>query len=601
MGIESMIERPTLEFTRYLDVLRDKLIAAYDKPLPNSDPIASYRYLRRRAEVLTQGSQQRPLVRMQDRNLSHISRIGNEISCRTEEIATDAGEAAVVIRGGDYLADFVKRIRVEEDLHLSVDPNALAPTWRTRWGGKITTVNAKRDSRGVHTVELIATSNRAHQRHTLIAANPVTPPELQLPKMWFVPANARTGCAFTLAVQHARLFLPLLQIPTNILNPGAWLDVHLGNFSPLNWPQQVAFVNPLTDQSRTSLVAGTWTDFHSATMDILRDAGCVARSYTFFTEDEDNPHEELEALVGKDMAAVARPQRNSVIHAFHDFSGHEGYTGTAVDGVINLFASTADNLISQTVIRLDEDGDGEPDPTIAKALGIAPKPPWVCYREGQHSGIIESNISYHKGPVKTIMTGGKSPKIVNDLQTFAIRFGLAQLEQVIPLGPGGAYQQPLTSGLDNLYQNQLDNSAFAYMRFTDPVRALITGDLAWQEHFERGGGVAYVISGVLTLRVGWYKKRAYRSFKVSVRNGRPFVYGHDFDLAHRVMFEQDKVFYVDQVSASRFEYDRNTPITWSFSIGDDTKDDDPLTQGIRALQAFGALVGMFLGEGTIFG
>ncbi|CAN5208201.1 hypothetical protein BH11ACT6_BH11ACT6_03670 [soil metagenome] len=599
MGLESIVERPTLEFTRYMDVMRDKLIDAYAKPDP-SNPVATYRYLRRRSDMLTESAQQHPLIRLQDRDLRHKARIGSEMSCRTEEIATDVGEAAVVLRGGDYLSDFVKRIRVEEDLHLSVDPIATKPSWRTRWGGKITTVNAKRDINGVHTVELIARSNREHQKHTLIAANPIMPPELQLPKMWFVPANARTGCALTLAVNHARLFLPVLQIPTNILNPGAWLDVDLGNFSPLNWPQQIQFVNPFTDRSRLSLVAGTWTDFHSATMDVLKDAGCISRVYTFFTEDEDNPHDELEALVGKDVAALARPQRNCVIHSFQDLSGHEGITGTAVDGAINLFAKTADNLISETVIRIDRDGDGEADPIIQQAFGIAPKKPWVCFREGQHSGIVESNVSYHKGPVKTIMTGGKSPKIVNDLITFGIRFGLAQLEQIIPL-PGTAYQQPMTSGLDNLYQEQLSDTAFAYMRFTDPLRALFTGDLAWQEDFERGGGVAYVISGVLTLRVGWYKKRAYRAFKVTVRNGRPYVYGHDFDLGHRVMFEQDYVFHVDQVAAARYEYDRNTPVSWSFSIGDDTKDDDPFLQGIRALQAGMSLLGMFLGEGTIFG
>jgi hypothetical protein len=47
-----------------------------------------------------------------------------------------------------------------------------------------------------------------------------------------------------------------------------------------------------------------------------------------------------------------------------------------------------------------------------------PKPPWAIYRDGQYSGIIESNYTQHKGPVKTVMTGGKSPKLVNDIQTF---------------------------------------------------------------------------------------------------------------------------------------------------------------------------------------
>ncbi|MGH3956481.1 MAG: hypothetical protein ACRDTI_20845 [Mycobacterium sp.] len=593
---------PPLEFTKNLGGLfQDKIIGAVSKPLPINDPISSYRYLRRRGEMFTEAGKQRPLVRMQDENLDQIARIGNEISCTTEEIAYDSGGSSVVIRGGDYLADFVKNVqRIETDLHLSVDPIATNPSWRTRWGGKITNVIAKRDSSGIHTVELQATHQREHLKNILIAANPVFPPELQLPKMWFVPANFRTAASFTLNVQLARLFFPVLNVLTNIANPGAWLDESFSAFNPLYWPQQVAFVNPVLDQSQTSLVAGAWTDFHSATLDQARDAGVIIRSYTFFTEDEDNPHTELEGLVGNDLASLTRPRRNCVVHSFQDLSGHEGPTGTAADGFINLWASTADNLITNTVLRVDEDHDGLPDPVFQKLFGVAPKKPFVKYLEGQHSGIIESQVSMHKGPVKTIMTGSRSPSIVNQAQTFGIRFGLAQLEQCINYGMG-AYQQPLTSGLDNLYQGQLDNTLLAWQRFTDPERALFTGDLAWQEHFERGGGTAYTISGVLTLRVGWYKKRAYRSFKVSVRNGAPYVYGVDMDLGHRALFEQDHIFYVEQISASRYNYDRKTPVTYSFSIGDDSRDSDPFLQGLRALQAVYSLAGMFLGEGTIFG
>ena len=84
-------------------------------------------------------------------------------------------------------------------------------------------------------------------------------------------------------------------------------------------------------------------------------------------------------------------------------------------------------------------------------------------------------------------------------------------------------------------------------------------------------------------------------------DGRPWVFGRDYDLGHRVIFEQDHIYHVDQVAATRYEYDRNSPIRRTNSIGDDTKDDDPFTQGIRSLQAAMSLLGMFLGEGTIFG
>jgi hypothetical protein len=43
----------------------------------------------------------------------------------------------------------------------------------------------------------------------------------------------------------------------------------------------------------------------------------------------------------------------------------------------------------------------------------------------------------------------------------------------------------------------------------------------------------------------------------------------DFVLDDRIWFEQDGIIYVDQVSAIRYEYDRQKPITWSVSVGDD--------------------------------
>jgi hypothetical protein len=507
----------------------------------------------------------------------------------------------VVIRGGDYLGDFVRNaVRIEEDLHLSVDPIATAPSWKTRWGGKIKTINIKRDSSGIHTVELVATSNREHLKTTLIGSTPLFPPEVQPIKMWFLPANCRTACAVTLWIQFLRAFDPIASIPTNIFNPGGWINP-LGpdavlNLLPTYWPLQVQFVNPLLDQSRTSLLTGAWTDFHSSTLDMLKDAGVCARAYTYFTDDIDNPHPELEAVVGKEAADLARPQRNCVVVAFEDHSGYSGPTGTAADGVINLFASTLDDLITETVFPVDENDDGEVDPVFRKLFGVAPPPPWAIYRDGQESGIIESGYFQHKGPVKTTMTGSKSPKLVNDLQTFAIRYAISQLAQVI-LGQ----EAPAVEGLDNLYQGQLDNILFAWQRYTNPLRALRTGDLGYLERIERGSGTAYTLASVLTLRAGDYKTKPYRSFKTSIRNSAPYIIGYDILLDDRVGFEQDGILYVDQVTAIKYEYDRSKPITYTVSVGDDSKEDDPFAQGIRALQAVASIAGAILGQDTLFG
>jgi hypothetical protein len=496
-------------------------------------------------------------------------------------------------------------VRIDEDLHLSIDPFPTKPNWRTRWGGKITTINVKRDIEGVHTVELIASANREHLKTTLVGSNPVFPPEVQVPKMWMLPANIRTGCAITLFINWARQLFPALSIPTNFMNPAGWINPlnpdALLNLNPLAWPMQVQFVNPVFDQSRTSLLVGAWNDFHTVTHDALKDAGCTARVYTWFTEDEDTPHPELEALVGTQLASLARPQRNCIVAAFEDHSGYAGPTGTFVDGPINLIATTLDDLVTTIVFPVDSDDDGEIDPVFRKLFLVAPKKPDVGYRDGQHSGIIESSYNQHKGPVKTTMVYGPSPKIVNDLQTFGIRYAISQIAQVISGGPpGGAYELPAVEGLDNLYQGQLDNILLTGERFTNPIRALYTGDLGYLEHRKEGGGTAYTISGILGLRVGDWEKRAYRSFKTSIRNGAPHIVLQDFNLDDRIWFEQDGIIYVDQVSAIKYEYDRTKPITWSMSVGDDAKDRDPFAQGIKTLQAIYSIMTMVVGEGWLF-
>ena len=545
---------------------------------------------------------------MQDKNYSQLATVGQEMSCRFEEIAADSGEAGVVIRGGDYLGDFVRNaVRIDEDLHLSIDPIGTQPDWKTRWGGKITNIDLKRDSRGIHTVELIATSNREHLKTTLVGATPFFPPEIQPIRMWMLPANIRTACAITFFVNIARLFFPPLSIATNLFNPFGWINPFgpdaIANLDPLAWPLQCQFVNFLTDQSRTSLLTAAWTNFHDVTVDPLKDAGCCARVYTWFTDDATGPHPELEALVGKDLAGLARPHRNCLIAAFEDHSGADGPTGTALDGPINLVAKTLDDLITSTVAPVDVNEDGEPDPLFQKLFGTAPKPPWVIYRDGQNSGIIESAYHQHKGPTRTTMTGGRSPRIVNDLQTFGIKYGLSQISENIQTYIGTqvtGLENVGSPGLEELYTGQLDNMLFAWERYTNPFRALASGDFAYQEWLEHPGSSAYTVSGIINLRLGDFKKRAFRAFKTSIRNGMPYIINYDFFLYDRVGFEQDGILYVDQVSAIKYEYDRRTPITYTVSVGDTAKDQDPFGQGIKALQALYTIASMAVGEGWLF-
>jgi hypothetical protein len=630
------------------------VIGANGCPDPVINPMGALQYLQNRRSVIQGCANQKPQIRLADKNLTLLTDLTDEISCEVEELMGDSGACKVVIKYAHWLEDFlINGLTINEDLHILVDPIPSHPAvqgipqdWQIRWGGKCKEISAEFNEKGEQTITFVALSHREHTKRLLFGANPFFPPEVQLPKMWIIPGPLRTISFITGFINLARIFLPGLSAITNIFNPAAWfnplnLDA-VENVNPLAWPIQVQFVDPILDHSMWTVLAATWTDWHSTMADLLANAGCIMRGYTWLTTDATSPHPELAQLFAKsdlksvfgvntnaEAAAIsgnvggvldtfARPLRNCVVIAFLDKSGITGPTGTALDGLLELIGVTLDDLITSIIFdtQTGETIDGEPvinasdvTPLFQTLLGVRTVPPKVIYRDGQFTGMRERKVNMHKGPPKTMMTGGRSPTIVNELQTFGIKYALSELSDVITLnagvliaGPGNFSQQiPGTPGLDSLYQGQLDNVLLAWERYTDPLRALWTGEVAYQEYIERGSSSAYTLAGFVNLAEGHWKTRAFYGFESVAVNGQPWVYGIDYVLGDQLGFEMDSVIYVDQLAAVKFKYDRTAPIFLNISIGDDKDKKDPVMQGLRILQGVYALVGAFLGEGTIFG
>jgi hypothetical protein len=393
----------------------------------------------------------------------------------------------------------------------------------------------------------------------------------------------------------------------------------------------VAFIDTITDQSRWTAIGANWQqNWHDAFKDLLSDAGCFMRVYTYLTTDEDSPHTQLVPLV---PIGAATPSRNCVIFSFENKSGVTGPTGTLFDGLLDLVAVTLDDLITPIAIDLSNgqtfdpgailNGESVYDASgigqtymIESLLGLVPAPPQVIWWDGVYNGVLTSDLFWHKGSVKTIMVGSKSPVLVNEAQTFAIKYGLAELSQVLyagnPIyagdavggGPGGqmnTLQVPLTSGLDALYQGQLDDVLFAWERFTDPIRAFLSGDVAWQEHFQKGStGTAYTLAGILDLRVGDWNTRAYGTFRATTYDGHPWVADYDYYIGDRVGFEQNGIIWADNVYKIKREWDWEKPLEVEVTVGEDKQKKDPFGAAFRTLATLYNFVGNLAGEGTIF-
>jgi hypothetical protein len=641
--LEGQLQQQVFGFSSWVNNILPP-VGAPNVPDPVTEPGSCFTYLHGISDTAVASGFQRPLVRVTDGNLDVMTELEGEISCTMEDLANETGKVTIKILFDNWLVDWMtNKTRMVSDLNLIIDPIPTEQDWRTRWGGKITEIHVKKDEKGIHSIELTALHFREHAKRLLVAANPIFPPEIQLPRMWVLPGPLRTILFITAFINLARLFMPGFSTLTNIANPAAWLsplgpDAAL-NFLPTHWPIQPVFVNPGLDQSRWTTIGATWTTWHESFKDVLADAGCQMRFYTYLKTDKDSPNTELVDMLAAGSDAMARlgfdthqtrdaitascaPQRNAICCAFENVSGVTGPTGTAGDGLLNVVAVTLDDLITPVAVDLRtgqtfDPGlmlNGEP---VYEATGIdrtyffeklnmvAPDPPRVIWWDGQWNGMINTDLTWHKGTVKTIMTGSKSPTIVNEAQTFAIRYSLAQLSAVLNwwlgIGTGGQQQVPGSPGLDNLYQGQLDNTLLAWERFTDPIRALYAGDMAWQEHFEKGSGTAYTLASILTLRSGNWKTRAFAAFKAQPMDGKPWIAHRDYKVGERVGFEQNGIIYVDNVIGIKKEWDWSKALTTTVTIGEDRNKEDPFNAAFKTMAHMYSFIGQIAGEGTLFG
>lgn len=601
-------------------------------PDPVSQPAQCATYLNGVRSVVEHNKEVRPLIRIWDADLNVNAQVTGELNCSVEELADDTGSCEVEILYDNWLMDWItNQTMLIADLNLTIDYRPTNPSYLTRWGGKIIEIHVGKDAEGKATIKLKALSNYEHAKRLLVAANPILPPEVQLPRMWILPGPACTVCAITAFVNLGRLFEIGWSQIDNVFNPFAWIQGT--SILPTQWPIQVAFLNPITDQSRWTILGATWTaTWHEAFKDILSGAGCFMKVYTYLTTDQDNPNHQLNSALAQAGANAGggdlfgNPLRNCVIFSFENKSGITGPTGTLLDGLLSLVAVTLDDLITPLAIDLNtgdtfdpgqilngetvEDASGIGQTYLIEQLfGVAPAPPNVIWWDGTFNGLLNTDCFLHKGSVKTIMVGGHSPVLVNQAQTFGIKYGLAELSYLIylgnPTGPDGAQwggmMTPGTPGLDALYQGQLNDVLFAWERFTDPIRAFYAGDLAYQEHFQKGtSGTAYTLAGILDLRVGDWNTRAYGTFKAQTYDGFPWVADYDYFLGDRVGFEQNGIIWVDNVYKMKREWDWEKPLVVEVTVGEDKSKGDPFMAAFKTMAMLYGFLSNLAGEGTIF-
>ena len=539
----------------------------------------------------------KPLIRLWDKEHQLIARIELPETWDCEEIAHDNGTAHIEIAGkdNDWLREIIcYKTRPAEDLHITIDPDPAKPhDWRNRWGGKVESIVDEETPGKPAVTTLNCVSNRIHLRHIMLAAAPVLPHAVQVPKMFLWGGPCVTAASTAVMINLFRIYTlnGFWPLPRNIFDPMSWIS----NINPLNWPVQVMPVNPLLDQSRWCTFGSRWKDAETVLTPVMKDCGVICHAYTWLPGDP-APYAHV---FGDALGELLKPTRACVILSFEDQSGVTGPTGTAVDGLVNLFAVTADDLFTETLLNLDADGDGETDPFIRKILGVAPARPPFVFRDTGYGGVSKRTMVIHKSKAVTIVVGGRSPQWVNQAITWAIRYGLSQIASAVTSVSGAPAQVIGSEGLDNLYQGQLDDTLLAFMPFVDPKRSAAVGSYARNEHFESPGGSAFTLSSVQTARQGWWNTRPYTAMKFDI-DDTLYRIGEDIRLGSRVSAERKGIIYTDQIMAIKRRGDRDNSSRPLISFGDDSREEDPVAQGFTAISNVANFAAMLAGSGSMF-
>lgn len=490
-----------------------------------------------------------PRIVLWDKEWEHSIPLFGVVAASFEERLNDTGEGIVTVFGKHKIREWViEELGVYEDLHITVDMAG------KRWSGKAATITDREGDDGIEYIDLKFLHEYEHVKKIICYCNPLLPAELQYPKIFAFAGPSVFGIKTLFFLNLLRRFLPLWALPEDIFNPASWLE----NLNPDNWPIVVMPGNFLTDTSMWSVLSTRFGNAHDVIAPTLSDAGLQV-VVTRWLPGDPQP--------APDHMHLTKP---TLILDVVDKSGYVGPTGTVVDGLLHFVKDVAEDLINDVVTELTEVENPE-EYSLPGFMGTTKKP-WVAWRNAQRTGrtgIRSWESTVHKALAGAVVTGGHSPDWVNA--------GLKLLANAILGYIGAIFGNPgLALGI---FDSQIEDVVLAFHRVANPIRQAKMGirGPGYGEYWESTGGTGFSLSALQAIRTGFDRTKAYRSYKVSVRNGAPYWVGRHFDTGDRVAAEVGKRgnYYIDHVYALKGSFTRTEDWTWDISIGDDRAEEEP--------------------------
>lgn len=512
----------------------------------------------------------RPTVWLYDKEWQNPRLLVGEIEMSFEDLLNDSGEGLTKLYGNNAVADWLlDELELEEDVHIVVQMAG------KRWSGKAVEITDEGTEDGREYLTISWIHEFEHVKHIVCYCNPLLLAELQWPKLYAYAGPSATGVRTLAFLNLMRRFAPLWALPENLFDPASWL----ANLNPDNWPIVVMPGNVLEDTSMWCVLSTRFGMLYDVVKPTLQDCGLKLVVTRWLPGD---------AQPAPDHFILTKP---TLLIDVKDISGFVGITGTAIDGALRFVASVAEDLINETVEQVTI--PTPPEYGQPGFRGTITSSPWVLWRNAHRTGktgISSWRRTTRKASAGAIVTGGHSPDWVNTGLKLLINAALGYIGLIFG-NPG------LVLGV---FDSQVEDVVLAFHRVANPVRQNAMGirGPSFGEHFESTGGTGFSLSALQAIRAGFWRTRAFRSYRFSVINGAPYWVGEHFDTGDRVSAEVGRInpkIHTDHCTAIKYSHSRTQDPKFTVSIGQDNDEQMPgamLARQIEQVRGIAQAIGV---------
>lgn len=514
-----------------------------------------------------------PVVRLWDGEMRLQHLVQAEYSASFDTIDGDTGPYEIRHPFdhpvGEWLYDEYGRMQRGEKRNINITVDYCG----ARLGGLLEYVELETDDAGDQVVTARFSSDYERLKWYSVWSNPWLPEWVQWPQVFVLPGPTPWVLSTTLDLQLQRERNSTWAVPDDPMDPAQRTNLDQSTWSMVVKP--VSFMDSMSSGALWGLAISRFKNFHDLAKALMQD-GEITPVLRRYLDGDPEPW------------PGANLRHGTLVVSFEEKSGRYS-TGTATggsvwDGLIHTITSFAGDFIDSTVSLLD-------DVTIPVEYyqpgykGTQKELPYVVWRDGEETGI--ESYRFRKTPSKGIqvVTGGHSMPGVNEAIRAAIRMA-GDLTAMIPGVP------PMGGAAEAILAPLFVDALFAWMVARSGARADNAGWTRYFEHLQEGSGKAYTLSALMVLRKGFWLTRSYESQEFNASDGAPFLIGDQGQghvwlgdrAGYTIRGDKTGRIYLDRVSKVSLAWDRESPVQWKVTIGDDRPLQDPVQRAWERLE-----------------